>query len=112
MPVYEYGCSACGSKFEVTAKIADPPPPQCLHCKSGPIKRLISQTSFVLKGSGWYTTDYKSSKQRGAPATESDSTKEQKAPAAPASSATDSKPSDQAAGCASGSCKGPTANGT
>jgi putative FmdB family regulatory protein len=57
MPVYEYQCTACGQIQEVLQKISDPPCETCSHCK-GKLKKLISQSTFHLKGSGWYVTDY------------------------------------------------------
>lgn len=56
MPTYEYECQKCGV-FEATQKITDKPLGHCPTCK-GKVKRLISHTSFQLKGSGWYVTDY------------------------------------------------------
>ncbi|MGH7829877.1 MAG: FmdB family zinc ribbon protein [Candidatus Binatia bacterium] len=56
MPIYEYQCRKCGL-FEATQKIIDKPLTRCPKCK-GKVKRLISNTSFQLKGSGWYITDY------------------------------------------------------
>ena len=57
MPIYEYRCEKCGSHFEVMQKISDNPRKTCSSCK-GRLTKLISQTSFQLKGSGWYATDY------------------------------------------------------
>jgi putative FmdB family regulatory protein len=56
MPIYEYRCDKCGD-FEITQKITDKPLGRCPTCK-GKVKRLISNTSFQLKGTGWYVTDY------------------------------------------------------
>lgn len=56
MPIYEYTCPKCG-EFEITQRITEPPLKRCPTCRSG-VKKLISQTSFQLKGSGWYVTDY------------------------------------------------------
>jgi len=56
MAIYEYECSKCG-KFEVNQKISDKPLKKCPKC-SGKVKKLISASTFVLKGSGWYLTDY------------------------------------------------------
>jgi putative FmdB family regulatory protein len=56
MPIYEYKCNKCGV-FEVMQKITEAPLKKCPTCK-GKTERLISSTSFVLKGSGWYATDY------------------------------------------------------
>ena len=58
MPFYEYQCEACGHQFEEFQKITDDPIRTCPECKKRRVRRLISQTSFVLKGSGWYVTDY------------------------------------------------------
>jgi putative FmdB family regulatory protein len=57
MPVYEYQCTECGQIEEAFQKISDSPLKTCSHCK-GHLKKLISQSTFHLKGSGWYVTDY------------------------------------------------------
>jgi putative FmdB family regulatory protein len=56
MPVYEYRCAKCGD-FEHTQRITEPALQRCPTCKRK-VQRLISNTSFQLKGSGWYVTDY------------------------------------------------------
>jgi putative FmdB family regulatory protein len=56
MPIYEYRCEGCGI-FEEMQRITDPPLTRCPRCRKK-VRRLISQTSFQLKGSGWYVTDY------------------------------------------------------
>ena len=56
MPIYEYKCQKCGT-FEVTQRITEKPLGKCPTCK-GKVKKLISNTSFQLKGTGWYVTDY------------------------------------------------------
>lgn len=56
MPVYEYLCAKCG-EFEVTQRITDEPLKRCPKCR-GKVQKLISASSFQLKGSGWYLTDY------------------------------------------------------
>ena len=63
MPIYEYKCQKCGT-FETTQKITDKPLGKCPTCK-GKIKKLISNTSFQLKGTGWYVTDYARKGQNG-----------------------------------------------
>ena len=78
MPIYEYKCQQCGD-FEVTQKITDKPLTRCPACK-GKVKKLISSTSFHLKGTGWYVTDYP--RKEKAPKEE----KKEKAPAAEAKS--------------------------
>ncbi|MBI5099464.1 MAG: zinc ribbon domain-containing protein [Nitrospirae bacterium] len=79
MPVYEYKCTKCDKKFEVMQKITEDPLTVCSSC-GGVLKKLITNTSFVLKGSGWYVTDYPSSdrgkeKKAEKPAGESKDTK-------------------------------------
>ncbi len=67
MPVYEYACQKCGT-FETTQRITEEPLSKCPTCK-GKVKKLISNTSFQLKGTGWYITDY-ARKGKDAPKTE------------------------------------------
>ncbi len=57
MPIYEYECDKCGKIDEVVQKISDEPLAKCRFC-SGKVHKLISQSTFHLKGSGWYVTDY------------------------------------------------------
>ena len=57
MPLYEYECTQCGRIEEVLQKFSDKPLAACRHC-SGKLHKLISQSTFHLKGSGWYVTDY------------------------------------------------------
>jgi putative FmdB family regulatory protein len=56
MPIYEYQCQKCGT-FEITQRITEKPLSRCPTCKTK-VKKLISNTSFQLKGTGWYVTDY------------------------------------------------------
>ena len=65
MPVYEYQCKQCKEEFEVMQKITDEPLSKCSSC-GGELKKLITNTSFVLKGSGWYVTDYPSADRKRA----------------------------------------------
>jgi putative FmdB family regulatory protein len=68
MPVYEYLCEACGKPSEAIQKFSDGPLTDCEDCGAkGSLKKLISKSSFALKGSGWYTTDYKKSSKPAAP---------------------------------------------
>ncbi len=57
MPLYEYECMQCGKIDEVLQKFSDKPLKKCSHC-SGKLQKLISHSSFHLKGTGWYVTDY------------------------------------------------------
>ena len=63
MPIYEYKCQKCGT-FETAQRITDKPLARCPTCKSK-VKKLISNTSFQLKGTGWYITDYARKGQNG-----------------------------------------------
>ncbi len=56
MPIYEYECANCGV-FELMRRITEGPIKRCPKCKAK-VERIVSRTSFVLKGSGWYSTDY------------------------------------------------------
>ena len=64
MPIYEYKCEDCGKEFEMFRGVQDPGLPPCKFCK-GNVKKLISLSSFHLKGSGWYVTDYGGKKSQG-----------------------------------------------
>ena len=57
MPIYEYECKSCENVFEVQQRMTDKPLKKCPDC-SGEVKKLISATSFQLKGSGWYADGY------------------------------------------------------
>ena len=78
MPIYEYKCDNCDRIIEVMQKFSDKPLSRCPAC-SGRIKRLISNCSFHLKGTGWYVTDYKKGnsgwKDKGPEAKKSDTPK-------------------------------------
>ena len=57
MPIYEYKCKSCGKVIEVIQKLGDRPLRKCRAC-SGPLEKLISRTSFQLKGGGWFEQGY------------------------------------------------------
>ena len=61
MPVYEYECKACEKVIEIQQKMADAPLTRCPDC-DGPINKLMSMSSFQLKGGGWYADGYGSTK--------------------------------------------------
>ena len=65
MPIYEYECNKCGSVFEAMQAISAKPLKTCngLGCDdkdNGKVRRLVSASGFILKGSGWYTSEYPS----------------------------------------------------
>lgn len=92
MPIYEYECENCGGRFEVSQKFSDPLLTVCKICSATSLRKLLSPTAFVLKGGGWYATDYQSKESRQA------DSKETVAP--------DAKPASASctSGCCSGSC--------
>lgn len=59
MPTYEYDCPKCPRVFELRQRITEAPLATCDIC-GGPVRRLLSATPFILKGGGWYVTDYPS----------------------------------------------------
>jgi len=104
MPIYEYRCERCGD-FEEMQRITDPPLARCPKCRRK-VKRLISNTSFQLKGTGWYVTDYaRSGGANGGKSGESGSTdagdKTSDAKADAKSSGKSEKKADKASGSAS-----------
>jgi putative FmdB family regulatory protein len=91
MPIYEYLCDQCGTLIEKIQKFSDPPLTHCEKCE-GKLAKVLSQSSFVLKGAGWYLSDY--SKKPCAATPQSESKSESKS---------DTK-MEPAVGCGSGAC--------
>ena len=61
MPTYEYECNGCGNRFDIFQSITAAPLKKCPKCKASKLKRLIGAGAALLfKGSGFYTTDYRS----------------------------------------------------
>jgi len=89
MPIYEYRCEKCGD-FEQTQRISDPPLTRCPTCRRK-VRRLISHTSFQLKGSGWYVTDYARAGKNGGKEGAKDSAKDAGSSADTSSSTSDTK---------------------
>jgi putative FmdB family regulatory protein len=92
MPIYEYACERCGDEFEVEQRITDAPVKSCPACRSRKIKRLISQTSFVLKGGGWHADLYASKRGEGKAADAAGSGEGSKPATAPSDSKSDATP--------------------
>ena len=65
MPTYEYHCDGCGRDFEVKQRISEASLTTCDVC-GGSVRRLISSAPFILKGEGWYVTDYPSASRKKA----------------------------------------------
>jgi len=95
MPIYEYRCDNCGEHLEALQRMSDPALTVCKNCGAEALQKVMSQTSFVLKGTGWYATDYKSkpapSESSGAKTSGSEggSASAESKPSAPASKATE-----------------------
>jgi putative FmdB family regulatory protein len=70
VPIYEYVCESCGRLTERMQKMSDPPPARCPECGAGPLARLVSRTTFQLRGGGWYSDLYSSPKKKTAPGAE------------------------------------------
>lgn len=85
MPTYEYECSGCGRTFEVRQRISEAPLDRCPHC-SGSVRRVLGATAFILKGSGWYVSDYPSEARKKALSEEKKATSDSGAPAPKAGS--------------------------
>ncbi len=65
MPTYEYECGKCRRVFEIRQRISEPPLTTCDVC-GGEVHRLLSAAPFILKGEGWYVTDYPSESRKKA----------------------------------------------
>ncbi|MEN6466832.1 MAG: zinc ribbon domain-containing protein [Syntrophaceae bacterium] len=79
MPIFEYTCENCGKDFEVLVLASDSEVKTCKFCQ-GPIRKKMSVTTFHLKGTGWYVTDYGGKK---APPCETEKTETKETPATP-----------------------------
>ncbi len=107
MPIYEYCCDSCGHRFERLVRIGALPPP-CPECERS-VRKLVSQSGFILRGGGWYKDHYglkkgdsseSSSKKGEGAAGESKGEPKgdgKKSEAAPAAAPADSKPKTKAA---------------
>jgi putative FmdB family regulatory protein len=80
VPTYEYECSKCPRVFEVRQRITEAPLETCDIC-GGPVRRLLSAAPFILKGEGWYVTDYPSEARKKAAKAESPLSDSSAAPA-------------------------------
>lgn len=74
MPTYEYGCEACGAKYELEQRITEDPVKKCKKCGKLKAKRLISGGNFMLKGGGWYADGYTGGSNKSSPPSASSET--------------------------------------
>lgn len=94
MPIYEYECQACGHRFEEWQKMSDDPVKVCPKCEAPKVEKLISHTSFQLKGGGWYSDLYSSTK----PSSNSSESGSKSESSSSATTTTDSKGSGKGKG--------------
>ena len=92
MPTYEYLCDACGHNYEIVQKISEDSLTTCPSCCQDSLKRVINATNFVLKGTGWYKTDYASSSSSGSSSSSSSGNNSSSSAAPSTASTTESKP--------------------
>ncbi|MBA2502044.1 MAG: zinc ribbon domain-containing protein [Pyrinomonadaceae bacterium] len=95
MPIYEYACRKCAAHTEAFQKVSDKPLTKCLSC-GGRLEKQWSQTSFQLKGSGWYVTDY-AAKKTGAAEAKTEDGKKESAETTPAVSKGETKAENKSA---------------
>jgi putative FmdB family regulatory protein len=106
MPIYEYECRKCKAHQEVMQKISDKPLTKCAKC-GGQLEKQWSNTSFQLKGSGWYVTDYAGKKAEKTSESSADESKQ----SADASEKSDGKKTDAANEPAAKNAKDSNADG-
>src|SRR5215469_10459528 len=92
MPIYEYKCNKCGV-VEVMQRITEAPLRKCPNCKNK-VERMMSRSSFVLKGSGWYATDYANKGKSSSEPSKESSTPANGTTSSESSSKTESKPAN------------------
>jgi putative FmdB family regulatory protein len=96
MPIYEYECRKCKAHIEAMQKMTDKPLVKCRKC-GGRLEKQWSSTSFQLKGSGWYVTDYAGKKAEAKEESNKADTKEEKKSASDTTNASDKATPKEAA---------------
>jgi putative FmdB family regulatory protein len=90
MPIYAYACGACGFKKDVLQKLSDAPLTDCPSCGQAQFSKQLTAPGFVLKGSGWYVTDFREGQKKpsdaGAGAADTSGSESKPVADAPASS--------------------------
>jgi putative FmdB family regulatory protein len=114
VPTYEYECAACHRVFEIRQRISEPPLTTCDVC-GGAVHRLLSAAPFILKGEGWYVTDYPSESRKKAreaekSSSDSSSKSETKSDSKPATSTSDGGSSSTGGSSTSGASSGAAAS--
>lgn len=73
MPTYVYECTKCEKRFEIAQKITDEPKKRCPSCRSKVFRVISGGGGIILKGSGFYVTDYRSGEYKKSERAEKDS---------------------------------------
>lgn len=111
MPTYEYECPRCPRVFEVRQRISEPALTTCERC-GGPIHRLLAPTPFILKGGGWYVTDYPSDARKKAMSSESGDKASSPSETKPSSSSSSSSTSSESSGSSGATKASKSGDGT
>lgn len=101
MPIYEYRCKGCNQVTEVLQRVSDPPLKRCESC-AGRLEKLISRTSFQLKGDGWFAQGY-GAKSKKKPTDSGSSSSSSSGASSASGGSKDSTPSDKSSSKASAS---------
>jgi putative FmdB family regulatory protein len=105
VPTYEYECSKCKRVFEIRQRISEPALTKCDQC-GGSVRRLLSPAPFILKGGGWYVTDYPSESRKQAIKSESSSSTGAQSSTGDASTSSSSGDASKSASNGAGSSDG------
>jgi putative FmdB family regulatory protein len=105
VPTYEYECSKCKRVFEIRQRISEPALTTCDQC-GGSVRRLLSPAPFILKGGGWYVTDYPSESRKQAIKSESSSSTGAQSSTGDASTSSSSGDANKSASNGAGSSDG------
>jgi putative FmdB family regulatory protein len=93
VPTYEYECAACHRVFEIRQRISEPALTTCDVC-GGAVHRLLSAAPFILKGEGWYVTDYPSESRKKAREAEKSSSSSTSDSSSKSETKSESKPTE------------------
>ena len=96
MPTYSYVCDACGGSFELEQRISEKPIDKCQLCGKPKARRQIVSGNFILKGGGWYSDGYGSSKSSSSGSSSTNSSSPSPSPTKTESSSSDSSSSSGA----------------
>jgi putative FmdB family regulatory protein len=108
VPTYEYHCDGCGRDFEVKQRITEDALKTCDVC-GGAVRRLLSGAPFILKGEGWYVTDYPSASRKKAMESDKGSAKSAASSDKPAAEKSTSSSSDGTSSASSSASSAPSA---